>query len=595
MLGVNPAVGLLTETIVTENLLKSHSSGSPYLSLCEEPPEEFLHLRKFVPFVETDFEDPYFRAYCLSNPGLVPGPEFRWDHSSMSEKAVCKAVAKFCVRRPDIRMDPDWELAEVWLLQILQEIMPCSRVLPLTRILAEAVLTTASGPQHRSKFATKADFFDSHFGRDFFTRFWNALGSPGSELCLFGAHLKAELRLAMKVLEHATRLFLIAPSEHHAALAMMSKDFNDKLIAAASSRSCPIAIGMDVYNGGFDLLGTSLAAHNTRWFADISGYDTRQMLFLQSINIRVRFLMLAPEDQTFENLCRLCNLYRDIIYTPVMLPDGLVVFLQGNPSGQFNTGMDNTITLLYVFLYSYLTSGAPRSLTAFKKLTFMKLAGDDSAAASSDPRFNPEHFASTCRMLGWGIEFSDVWEFLGHFISWSPSLNVYVPVFPYHKALASLVLSGHPSSDALVSKAMSVRVLVYTNRLAFPVVDRYCQWLLGQFPHRSDYRKMYLSEPAIQALIAGRMKRPGFFCLERLDSSRGVKLALKSNKDSYGIASGQQQHSSTSEFKEQGRSQEEGSSGLCSRFLCPTEERGGATGSVQIGVQGPPGLGSANS
>lgn len=589
MLDLSPALGLISEILVRENLIRPKSSGSPYLSLCEETPEEFLHLRKFVPFIETSFEDPYFRAYSLSHPGLVPSPEIRWDHSSMKENAVSKAVAKCCVRRPRITMDDDWELAEVWLLELIREVVGVTHILPATQVFSTAELSTAPGCLHRSTCETKADFLDSHRGRDYFVRFWNSLSSPGGELALFQGHLKDELRISEKVASDSTRLFIIAPAEHHFALALMSKDFNDKLIAAASARSSPCAIGMDIYNGGFDLLGRSLEAHKVRWFADISGYDTRQQLFLQSVNIRVRFQMLSSEDQTFENLCRLCNLYRDIIYTPVMLPDGLVVFLQGNPSGQFNTGMDNTITLLYVFLYSYLTSGAPRSLSYFKKMTFMKLAGDDSAAASSDPRFSPDHFMSTCLKMGWGVEFSEVWEFLGHFISWSPSLSVYVPVFPYHKALASLVLTGRPGSDALIAKAMSVRVLVYTNRLAFPVVDAYCRWLLDQFPHRSDYRKMYLSERAIQSLIAGRMKRPGFIHLEMWDPSLEVKSVPRSHKDVDGES---QQQRQTGPIK--GLSQRQ-SSPSSAPILLPCSKGGGRkVDSHSVGIQVSSGLETSN-
>ncbi len=505
---MTPSTGLVTDFALKKGMLQRPVSGSSWTNLCEVKPEIYFKLKKVTPFKQTQFLDPLFSEFLSVTPLNFPRPEIRWGHSDMSQLAFQKALAKYCRPWEDIVEDDLWAKAGVWLHKLISPVCSGSSLTPFSHVLDDSELNTSPGPLWRVQFETKGQFIASDIGWDVFHKFWDSLSEPGGELSLWGSYLKDEIRLQEKIDDSKTRLFLIAPVEHHISMSVMCSDFNQRIIDAASSGRTPVAVGMNIYNGGFCELGLNLRTHSTSkhgpFFADVSGWDTLYKTYFAKVILWLRFSMLRPEERTWENFHRLINLYRDNIWTPVVLPDGAVVFVLHQPSGQLNTAMDNSLALTLIFVYAYLTSGCPHDFTYFIRNVFLRTFGDDSAVASLDPRFNPDHVKSVFEEIGYEVEFSHYWEFLGHFICWSESLSVYVPVFPYHKAIASLCLSGSPNISKLVSKAMSVRMLVFSNAEAFALVDAYCLWLLDRFPERHDFRAQYLPCAEIEALVKGR-------------------------------------------------------------------------------------------
>lgn len=503
LLGVTPATGIAQAFVLERALNRAPVSESPWLSLCEEKPEIFLRIGKFTPFKQTRFLDPLFSDYLKEHP--VPFvPDARWSHSDMSDLAFQKAVAKYCRPYPAEFWDDTWSLAEQWLEKLVLPVTRGCELVSMDTVIRDSELATSPGPLWRTRWETKSSFLASDKGWSLTNAYWKSLSEPGGELTLWGSYLKDELRLQEKVDESKTRLFLIAPVEHHLAMSVMCTEFNNKVISAASRCGTPVAVGMNIYDGGYARLGEVLAEFPVQFFADVSGWDTRLWCMWFHVVVRLRFLSLRKELRTWENLCRLCNLYRDVIFTPVVLPDGTIVFLLHMPSGQLNTAMDNSLILTLLYVYAYLISGAPHDFVLFKRNVFLRCFGDDSVVATCDPRFSPEHVRRVFSFLGMEVEFSHYWEFLGHFICWDDELLCHVPVFPYHKVLASLCLCGKPVVSSLVSKAMSLRVLVYTNKEAFHLLDSYCQWLLDRFPDRPDFRCMYLPESEIRTIYKGR-------------------------------------------------------------------------------------------
>ncbi len=426
----------------------------------------------------------------------------------MSDLAFKKALAKYCRYGEDVIEDDLWRKSVVWLHRMMSPVCAGSTLTPFSKILDDSELATSPGPLWRQEFENKGQFIASDVGWKVFHQYWDSLSEPGGELTLWGSYLKDEIRLQDKISDSKTRLFLIAPTEHHLANSVMCSDFNQKIIDAAPKGRCPIAVGMDIYNGGFCELGLNLATHSSSehppFFCDVSGWDTLFKDFFFRTIIWLRYSMLRSEDRTWDNFHRLINIYRDVMFTPVVLPDGTVVFVRRQPSGQYNTAIDNSLGLTLIFIYAFLTSGCPQDFSYFKRMVYLRTFGDDSACASLDPRFSAEHLKFTFASIGYETEFSRHWEFLGHFICWDASLSLYVPVFPYHKAIASLCLSGSPNISKLVSKAMSIRLLVFTNREAFSLIDAYCQWLVHRFPEREDFKDQYLPIAEIEDLIKGR-------------------------------------------------------------------------------------------
>lgn len=430
-------------------------------------------------------------------------PEYLWYHSSMNKEAFKKAIAKYNCDMKEPLYDDIWKIAELWMHKCFTPVCQNSRVVGIAQVFRECSFDTSPGPLARLFCKTKADYFNSPDGRYIYNSYWDSCKTPGANLTLWGAHLKDELKPVDKVDDDKTRLFQCAPTEHFLASQQMCLDFNQKLIRAGRFHETPIAVGMNMYYGSYDVMGRALNQRSHQFFADIGGFDSRFRKLWFAMIIMFRWRMYHPDDQTFENLCILCNIYRDVIKTPLVMPDGTVYFIPHQPSGQGNTAIDNSLGLFLLIVYAWLDAGGPNDYTVFQNSVDLWLFGDDSAIAVDDEVFkylNPDNMVKSFKKIQMEIEFSDHWEFLGHYIAFEPSLNCYVPRYPFHKVLASLMYTGKEDLDSCVSKAMSLRTLSYGDRDAFNYVDKYCVWLLEQYPfHR--FQSLYLSQHEIAVLF----------------------------------------------------------------------------------------------
>lgn len=486
------------------SLYKNSVQESEYVQLCEVKPELLFTLKRFQPIKQSKFEDPFFRSYLFSNPDeskIVP--EYLWYHSAMNKEAFQKAVAKYCCDLKEPMYDDKWKTAELWLHKCFSPTCGNSSVVGIAQVLRDCSFDTSPGPLARFFEKTKADYWSSPDGRNVYNNYWESCKTPGANITLWGAHLKDELKPLEKIAANKTRLFQCAPTEHFIASQQMCLDLNQKLIKAGRFHKTPVAVGMNMYYGSYDIMGRQLSSRAHQFFADIGGFDSRFRNLLFVIIIRFRFEMYTPAERTFENLCRLCNIYRDVMYTPLVMPDGAVYIIPHQPSGQGNTAIDNSLGLFLLIAWVWLDAGGPADYSFFEEKVDLWLFGDDSAVAVDDEAFkflNPDSMVQSFTKIQMELEFSNHWEFLGHYIAFEPRLNCYVPRYPFHKVIASLMYTGKEDIDSCVSKAMSLRTLSYGDQEAFAYVDKYCIWLLKQYP-LERFQNQYLSEFEIRVLF----------------------------------------------------------------------------------------------
>jgi hypothetical protein len=482
-LGCTPTWGATLEFLDQSDLIAPRSQESAYVQLCEKQPEKLFTFRRFQSSKDNFFYDPFFKLFCQENPDLVAsiGPQPSWWHADQSKESFQKGVAKYCRNLPEIQDDQNWELAFEWLCRDVGKHCQGSTLTPMNVVLEKSELGTSPGVVHRLLHETKGCFLSSEDAPKFINSHFDSLKNFGSDLVIFGSYEKDELRPFEKVLAKKSRLFMSAPTEHFLSSQVLSLDMNEKLISKANSLECPVLLGFNLFHGNFDRLARRLMKFLHQICGDFGGYDSsfRELFFVYVVYFR--WLMLCPADRTPENLRRLGNLYRSVWKSPVAMPDGSVYYIFGNPSGQGNTGMDNSLVLYMILAWCWISNGNPPDLEVFKQNVYLAVFGDDSVVAVDEhyfPTFNPDSISSLVSSIGMEIDFSPNLEFLGHFIGYSEDLSQYVPIFPTHKAIASLLYNGKPDFFSLASKAMSIRLDTFTNKEVFPVVDKYCFWLL---------------------------------------------------------------------------------------------------------------------
>jgi hypothetical protein len=488
---------------ITHNNLWKPIKESKLLEFCEEKPEIFGAIRHFAKTKENTFEDKMATTWLINN--KIVTPSYLYHHSEMGEEAYKKALAKYNRKIDYHPHEASLMLAYEWTRRIYYPYCSNSRIIDLPLVTAKTNPTTSPGMPWKKIFSSKGQMWEDNYGRSVILDYIDQSRNPGGPRVIASTAKKGELRAAEKIEDKKLRLFIPMPGEHHAATATYSSDFNEKLMDAARQHKVPICVGMTIYDGNIAKMAAELVKCQEQIFADVGGFDSSTMSLMQLMCAAIRFDCLRKEDRTYANLCLIANTYRDVIMTPTVLEDGTIIMLPHTPSGHFNTAIDNSMILNMGICYSWISQGCGKNFDDFQKSVYYKLYGDDSVVGSYDGVFTSYIFQRGMRDLGFELEFSEHWEFLGHYIAWSKKLDTFVPIFPAARAIAGLMYAGKPDFYTCACKAMSLRLDTYTNDEVFPIIDAYCCYLLK---HAGTYYDLlapqYLSEADIVIMLKGR-------------------------------------------------------------------------------------------
>jgi hypothetical protein len=519
-LATTPARGEVFSVLEDEDRFTSPlTSGSHYLEKCEEKPEVLFRLRKRMPLSRPKkVFDPYFLKFCAEFPELVK-PEWsdtRMTWSDFSDESFKIGIAKYCRKMPKFDWNRKWEVAENWLHREFLPKVAGSRVQSYTETVSKMNLDTSPGPEMKFWFPTKEACVNSIDGRRVILGYLESLfSSIGGNLTIAGAHLKDELRPLHKVESHSTRIFICMGVLHTIGSHMLCMDFNEKMNKSAST-DFPSCVGMSMFGGSFHRIAKHLLSFPHRVCTDIGKWDASVFFRMLAACCWLRWCAYAPEYKTEATWNALINTYIQIIKTAVMLPDGTIVLIDHQPSGQGNTAHDNTLINFLIQCFLWLDNGGDEDFKIFRNHVKPYLFGDDSIVGLSDYAYqflNPTNIEKSYKKMGWECEFAPAMEFLGHYFLKDERLNSFVPVFPSYRAMGSLSRGGDAfDQSALVSKAMSIRLLTWTNKDFFPFVDRYCHWLVEQLdPHgKLGYRSQLHSEHMLMEIHREKARIGGF-------------------------------------------------------------------------------------
>lgn len=216
---------------------------------------------------------------------------------------------------------------------------------------------------------------------------------------------------------------------------------------------------------------------------------------------RFRWQMLAPRFRTEANWCRIKTYYRNLIYSAVVTPDGIIVFkLTGNPSGSVNTITDNTIILFALKSYAWIRNcprvdryGAVRepSYVEFMTNVMKALCGDDNTFTVSDwanKFYNAKTIIAAWKEIGITATTDSLEPRVAEDLDYLSAHTCYIsgvecPVYEYDKLLTSSLYC----SKKLVSPAHSLTrvagILIngWTNLYYRDFARGFIAYLLEQF------------------------------------------------------------------------------------------------------------------
>nr|URN82058.1 polyprotein [Ugandan passiflora virus] len=165
---------------------------------------------------------------------------------------------------------------------------------------------------------------------------------------VWNGSLKAELRPLEKVAANKTRTFTAAPIDTLLGAKVCVDDFNNQFYDL--NLTCPWSVGMTKFYGGWDKLMRALPDGWVYCHADGSQFDSSLTPLLLNAVLDIRLFFM---EEWWVGAEMLENLYAEIVYTPIMTPDGTIFKkFRGNNSGQPSTVVDNTLMVVVAMYYA---------------------------------------------------------------------------------------------------------------------------------------------------------------------------------------------------------------------------------------------------
>nr|QCG75829.1 polyprotein [Sweet potato virus G] len=376
----------------------------------------------------------------------------------------------------------------------------CNFVTDTEEIVKSLNMKAAVGALYSGK---KKDYFEnmSDEAKDSLL-FHSCLRLFTGKLGLWNGSLKAELRAREKIDANKTRTFTAAPLDTLLGGKVCVDDFNNMFYNL--HLQCPWTVGITKFYKGWDALLRKLPEGWVYCDADGSQFDSSLSPYLINsvLNIRLQFMEKWEIGQTM-----LKNLYTEIVYTPILTPDGTIVKkFKGNNSGQPSTVVDNTLMVVLAMTYSLEKVGIKGDEQ--DKVCVYFANGDDLLIA-----IEPTHewvldtLQVSFKELGLNYDFStrckdrsDLW-FMSH--QGIERDGIYIPKLEPERIVSILEWdrSHEPVHRLEAICAAMVEAWGYDELLAR--IRRFYAWILDQAPYSElahQGKAPYIAESALKTL-----------------------------------------------------------------------------------------------
>jgi len=363
-------------------------------------------LRRFPRYVNKRAMDPQLKCFVdEQNIEMLPG----WGLPKPNQGAAYKSLAKYGkdILPMSVEEVRDMNLAWQWVALQFGPYMRDSKVISLEEAIDHLDLTTSTGAPFNLHHPVKRDIFNKDPDlKQWLADDWELLATDEEWTCICTNALKEEMRPQEKIDENSIRTFTAMAMDSTVHGTRLFVDMNEKMYD--SHLRTASAVGMSPLKGNWDRLYRKLKKFRKGYALDESQYDSSLRTYLMWGCAQFRWQMLRSEDQTPANLQRVQTIYRNLVNTLILTPEGVLVFKKtGNPSGSVNTISDNTLILYCLLAYAWIRTSEGEdnmeSYEAFESHTAKALVGDDNTWTVSDEAhefYNAHTVIATWKTLG---------------------------------------------------------------------------------------------------------------------------------------------------------------------------------------------------
>nr|NP_734171.1 NIb protein [Clover yellow vein virus] len=322
---------------------------------------------------------------------------------------------------------------------------------------------------------------------------------------VWNGSLKAELRPQEKVLANKTRSFTAAPVDTLLAGKVCVDDFNNKFYSL--HLEIPSTVGITKFYGGWDSLLNKLPDGWVYCDADGSQFDSSLTPYLINSVLRLRLNFMEEWDIGEEMLK---NLYTEIIYTPILTPDGTIIKkFKGNNSGQPSTVVDNTLMVIMAMYYAAEKLGVEGDLS--ESIVFYANGDDLLIAVHPSHEWYLDQLSTLFKELGLNYDFSsrtknkgDLW-FMSH--CGIKKEGLWIPKLEPERVVSILEWdrAAEPEHRLEAICASMIEAWGYDDLLNH--IRRFYLWVLDQAPYKqlsAEGKAPYISEVALKSLYTGK-------------------------------------------------------------------------------------------
>nr|QFZ79336.1 polyprotein [Sweet potato virus G] len=423
--------------------------------------------------------------------------------SRLNKEAYNKDLFKYA--SPIIVGEVDTEIfeqAELAVIKMMERkgFEECNFVTDTEEIIKSLNMKAAVGALYSGK---KKEYFE---GMDEQAKdnllFQSCLRLYTGKLGLWNGSLKAELRAREKIEANKTRTFTAAPLDTLLGGKVCVDDFNNLFYNL--HLKCPWTVGITKFYKGWDKLLRKLPEGWVYCDADGSQFDSSLSPYLINsvLNIRLHFM---EKWETGRRMLK--NLYTEIVYTPILTPDGTIVKkFKGNNSGQPSTVVDNTLMVVLAMTYALHKAGI--ECGKHDEMCVYFANGDDLLIAI-EPSYEwvLDTLQSSFKELGLNYDFStrcnnrsDLW-FMSH--QGIERDGVYIPKLEPERIVSILEWdrSHEPVHRLEAICAAMVEAWGYDELLGH--IRKFYAWILDQAPYSElahQGKAPYIAESALKAL-----------------------------------------------------------------------------------------------
>nr|QGT40981.1 polyprotein [Wheat streak mosaic virus] len=309
--------------------------------------------------------------------------------------------------------------------------------------------------------------------------------------------LKAELRPKAKVVANKTRTFTSAPIDILMGAKAVVDEFN-KFFYTKHLRG-PWTVGINKFNGGWDLLAKNLMVHE--WFIDADGsqFDSSITPLLMNAILNIRQYFMAEDDEAEQMLA---NLYTQIINTCILIEDGTIVQkFRGNNSGQPSTVVDNTMCLIIAMEYCRMRVEKDHG----HRMRILYVCNGDDLLINADTKdkdFIQQYFADYMRELELNYSFDEAYrsieevEYMSH--TFMKRNSMYIPKLKRERIVAILEWQRSKEPKAIQSAIIAAYVEAFGYDEFTEMIEELAQevsavWPDFKLPSRQEVEDLYLT------------------------------------------------------------------------------------------------------